>query len=89
MSRTWKRRIAVALLMFAPLTATTLEMGCVETALVAANPCGTILNCDPTIWYELIWPVITAPDYERDPTCTIPGGCGPWFGDQTTFLGTT
>jgi hypothetical protein len=52
------------------------------------NPCGTILsNCDPTDWWTIIWPVIEAPNYDRDPSCTIPYLCGePW---STTTTGTT
>ena len=89
MSKSPKRRVAVSMLMLAPLLAgTVLSSGCLETALLAANPCGTIFkNCTPDTWYAVIWPVIEAPNYDKDPSCTIPFGCGTWYGDAATFPG--
>ena len=78
MSKTRKRRIATMLLMLAPLTATTFAPGCLETALLAANPCGTILNCDPDFWQFTVYPALTVPNWELDPSCVIPGACGDW-----------
>jgi hypothetical protein len=76
-----RRRLAILLLMALPLAGTVMASGCLETALLALNPCGTVLkNCTPETWYALVWPVIEAPNYDRDPSCTIPYGCGPWFG---------
>lgn len=84
-----RRRIAIGLLMLAPLIGTTFAPGCLETALLAANPCGTVLsNCTPDQWYALIWPVVTAPDYDRDPSCTIPYLCGPPFSTIGAVSGT-
>lgn len=37
------------------------------------NPCGTILNCDPEE-YDLL--TTDFPNWNLDPTCTIPGACG-------------
>jgi hypothetical protein len=37
------------------------------------NPCGTILNCDP-VEYDLL--TTDFPDWDIDPTCTVPGQCG-------------
>ena len=37
------------------------------------NPCGTILNCNPVEWDLL---TTDYPDWNKDPTCTIPGKCG-------------
>ena len=54
MLRMTRRRIIVALLMAAPLVGTTFAPGCLETALLAANPCGTVLNCPPETWYAVI-----------------------------------
>lgn len=38
------------------------------------NPCGTILDCDP-LTYDWLF-IDQFPDYDLDPTCTIPGLCG-------------
>lgn len=51
-----------------------LGAGCLSRAAQMINPCGTILNCDP-LEYDLAfqdW----VPDWDLDPTCTIPGMCG-------------
>ncbi len=90
MRKTTRRLIAAVLLMLAPLVGTTFAPGCVETALLAVNPCGTVLeNCTPQEWYELIWPIVNAPDYERDPSCSIPYACGTWTGDTPGYATTT
>jgi len=71
--------------------------GC-HTAARWLNPCGTLLVCDPNApdqgrlaWdrYFLDWP-----DYEADPTCTVPYSCGEWppavgSGGTTTTTTTT
>jgi len=75
------------LLLVGPLAVgTTLNVGCLETFLSAVNPCGTVLaNCEPADWYRwIVWPFVEYPDYERDPSCTIPYACGDWFGDAGT-----
>jgi len=50
------------------------DIGCVGKVANNFNPCGTILNCDPAE-YDLIM-MDTVPDWDLDPTCTIPGMCG-------------
>lgn len=82
-----RHRVIVRILVVAPLLAGTVYgPSCLETTLLALNPCGTVLDCDPADYYAIIWPVITAPDYDRDPSCTIPYACGDWYGDAPTIL---
>jgi len=51
---------------------------CLETFLMAFNPCGTIFAfCTEQDWLRIIDPVITAPNYDVDPSCTIPFRCDP------------
>jgi hypothetical protein len=54
-------------------------VGCgtqVEWLATRFDPCGTILsNCAPGS-FRLQF-VDSLPDYRVDPTCTIPGACGP------------
>jgi len=51
-------------------------LGCLGRVARNVNPCGTILVCDP-LEYDLLfnnendWP-----NWDVDPTCTIPGFCG-------------
>lgn len=52
------------------------QVNCLGKVVRNVNPCGTVLNCDP-IEYDLLW--ADFPDFERDPTCTIPGLCGGVF----------
>ena len=52
------------------------QQGCYESALLAANPCGTVLGiCTPAAWLRAVFPAITVPNYESDPSCTIPFTC--------------
>ena len=59
------------------------------------NPCGTILNCDP-LEYDLAFHQDEYPNWNIDPTCTIPGLCdtqgvpfpvspGPTIGTLTPY----
>lgn len=48
--------------------------GAGEKLIKNVNPCGTILNCDP-LEYDLI--TMEFPDWEVDPSCTMPGLCTP------------
>lgn len=71
------RRVLQAMLV---LTAGTLMQvgslsctGMAEKVVNNVNPCGTIFNCDP-VEYDLL--TTDFPDWELDPTCTIPGQCG-------------
>jgi len=54
---------------------TAFDNGCINT--VASIPfCGTILTfCTPADQLNLFLPSLTIPDYETDPSCTIPLGC--------------
>ena len=51
------------------------------------NPCGTIIDCDPVEW-DLMFN--SYPDWNLDPTCTIPGLCGgDWPPSSANQGGTT
>ena len=50
--------------------------GVSEKLVKNVNPCGTILNCDP-VEYDLLF--ADYPDWDVDPTCTIPSLCGGTF----------
>ena len=55
------------------------QSGCYESMLVGLNPCGTVLAiCTPEDWYRAISPALTFPNYELDPSCTIPYSCGAY-----------
>jgi len=47
--------------------------GLTEKVVNNVNPCGSIFNCDP-VEYDLL--TTDFPDWDIDPTCTIPGQCG-------------
>ena len=51
-------------------------VGCLHTLARNFNPCGTVLICYP-IEYDLLFHKF--PDYNIDPTCTIPVFCGGVF----------
>lgn len=80
MNRSWGRRIRLQTVMLTTTVALgsgwLFQAGCITTLAKNFNPCGTILNCDPAE-YDLMmndWP-----DWDLDPTCTIPGQCGGVF----------
>lgn len=53
-----------------------LDMSCsgvAQKVTHSINPCGTVFNCDPEE-YDLL--TTDFPNWELDPTCTIPGQCG-------------
>jgi len=55
------------------------QSGCYESVLLGLNPCGTVLAiCTPEDWYRAISPALTWPNYELDPSCTIPYSCGAY-----------
>lgn len=76
-----KRRVRRALLACMVFTcgSTFLWMPSCKGILTTFDPCGTILgNCEPGT-FDLLFADV--PDYDVDPTCTIPGGCtgdDPW-----------
>jgi hypothetical protein len=60
----------------AVVTGSVLELSCggvAEKVVQNVNPCGTILECDP-VEYDLL--TQDYPDWDLDPTCTVPGQCG-------------
>lgn len=56
--------------------------GCINT--VASLPiCGGILTfCTPGDQLTMLWPLLETPDFNTDPSCTIPYGC-----DSTDLFG--
>jgi len=72
-----KRLVTTALLMTLAGGMVFANIGCFE-ALLMVNPCGTILNCDPDFWQFTVYPALTVPNWELDPSCVIPGACGDW-----------
>lgn len=39
--------------------------------------CGGVLTfCSPADQINLLWPLLQTPDFNADPSCTIPLGCG-------------
>ena len=55
---------------------TVLSNGCMNT-LASLNLCGTVFTfCDPVDQLNLMYPMLEVPDFDSDPSCTIPLGCG-------------
>jgi hypothetical protein len=55
------------------------QQGCFESLVLGANPCGTVLAvCTPEQWLRAVFPLVTVPNYESDPSCSIPFRCGPY-----------
>jgi len=49
---------------------------CVNT-ISSVNLCGTVFTfCSPADWVNVWYPVLEVPDFNADPSCTIPLGCG-------------
>lgn len=86
MRRTRKWEAAVALLLAGALTGSVGQLGCIQKITHNFNPCGTILNCDAAE-YDLM--MNDFPDWNLDPTCTIPGQCGGVFPFNTGTTTTT
>ncbi|QDV92187.1 hypothetical protein RAS2_33010 [Phycisphaerae bacterium RAS2] len=56
---------------------TVLNNGCINT-LASVPICGTVLTfCTPTDQLNLMFPLLETPDFNADPSCTIPLGCSP------------
>ncbi len=54
---------------------TVLDNGCFNT-LASINVCGTILTfCTPADQINMLFPYLEVPDFQTDPSCTIPLGC--------------
>jgi hypothetical protein len=82
------RRVTVAKIVGAAgvLAAGMALQGCLG-GIANINPCGTVLNCNPDTYAQMFgdyW----EPDYEVDPTCTIPfGGSGALDGNCPDLTG--
>lgn len=96
-SKFWQ--MALRLAMCTSLVSTMSVTGCLNRVGRNINPCGTILNCNPTEW-DWMFHHRDYPDFDVDPTCVIPGQCGTWpptapgqlgggGGGTTTTTGTT
>ncbi|MBN2560616.1 MAG: hypothetical protein JXQ75_06775 [Phycisphaerae bacterium] len=69
-----KQAILSASILFAG--GTVLSNGCMNV-IASTNPCGTVFTfCAPVDWLNLWYPMLETPDYDSDPSCTIPLGCG-------------
>ena len=70
---------------------TVCQLNCLGTVARQINPCGTIIACDPLEYDYLVYDLPdNAPDWNLDPTCTLPGFCGySPFPFGTTGTGTT
>ncbi|MCZ6682604.1 MAG: hypothetical protein O7B26_05415 [Planctomycetota bacterium] len=52
------------------------QSGCTNLIL-GVTPCGTVFTfCSPADIANLIFPLLELPDFDADPSCTIPLGCG-------------
>lgn len=85
--RTTKKMVAVASLC---LAGGTLFQGNCANALFSLPICGGVLTfCTPFDQINVLYPLLTTPDFNADPSCTIPLGCqggtsgnGEFFGDD-------
>ncbi len=50
-------------------------INCLGQATRLLNPCGTVLVCDPLEYDLMNYDLDDFPDFDVDPTCTIPGFC--------------
>lgn len=86
--RQWRKwQLGLWLLVAAALSGSAGQFGCLTAAAKNFNPCGTILVCDPYEW-DIMMLGDNYPDWDLDPTCTLPGSCGggvfPYGGGGTT-----
>lgn len=69
---------------------TFVDLGCIGKVANNINPCGTILNCN-AFQYDIMMHG-AYPDWNVDPSCTIPGLCSglpfPYGGGGGTTSGT-
>jgi hypothetical protein len=55
---------------------TLLDNGCINT-LASIPVCGTVLAfCTPQDQLNLMYGMLEVPNYDWDPSCTVPYGCG-------------
>ena len=66
---------------------TVLSNGCINT-LASLPICGGILTfCTPGDQLTLLYPMLEIPDFNADPSCTIPLGCGGQAPSGTDLFG--
>lgn len=87
----WRKwQLGLGLLVVAAFLGSMGQFGCVTAMAKNFNPCGTVLVCDPYEW-DLMMLDGNYPDWDLDPTCTVPGSCGdgiyPYDSDGTTSPG--
>lgn len=71
------RGVAKLMLVLMPLVGGTLLGQCYDTVTLV-NPCGTLLTenvCSEQDWWNWTFPGRTSPNFDLDPSCTIPGQC--------------
>ena len=73
MNRLRRWQVALRLLLATAMAGTVFQLQCLGKVARNVNPCGTIVDCDPVEW-DLMFHDF--PDWDLDPTCTIPGLCG-------------
>lgn len=70
-----KNRLAMAMAAFFA-GGTVLQSNCANIAY-SLPICGTVLTfCTPTDQLNVLFPLLEIPDFNADPSCTIPLGCG-------------
>jgi hypothetical protein len=77
MRRWFYKRKNVGLAAGLMLAGGTVFQGNCANALYSLPICGGILTfCTPTDQLNVLFPLLTTPDFSADPSCTIPLGCG-------------
>ncbi len=67
------------IILTASILATSTIFGCI-ISLSSVNLCGTVFTfCSPADQLNIFYPYLEVPDYNVDPTCTIPYGCDNGF----------
>jgi len=69
-------KVKAAMSLATILAGGTMFQGCLNAAL-SVPVCGTIFTfCTPADQANAIFPILDLPDFNADPSCTIPLGCG-------------
>lgn len=77
MRRWYYKRKNVAIAASMMLAGGTVFQGNCANALFSLPICGGVLTfCTPSDQLNILFPLLTTPDFNSDPTCTIPLGCG-------------
>ncbi len=70
-----RNRLAMAVAAFLA-GGTVLQSNCANV-IYSLPICGAVLTfCTPTDQLNILFPLLETPDFNADPTCTIPLGCG-------------